>query len=310
MFISICIPAYKRVEFLRRLLDSITIQTFRDFEVVVTDDSPANEVHELCKEFDKIPIRYYKNEKPLGTPENWNASIRLARGEWIKLMHDDDWFDDEDSLQHFVDAVREHPSQHFFFSAYRNVFEPSGKIKEVFASIFERNRIKKDPVVLFAKNVIGPPSVVLHKNSGEFWYDPRIKWVVDIDFYIRYLKKYEAIYIPNVMVNVGMHAGQVTSSSFRVTDVEIPENFYLLNKVGAAALKNLRIYDGWWRLMRNLNITEPSAVAKAGYTGNLPPAIISMINWQKKIPRRLLVNGVVSKMTMLANYFFNQRRLR
>jgi hypothetical protein len=112
------------------------------------------------------------------------------------------------------------------------------------------------------------------------------------------------------MVNVGMHTGQVTSSSFRVAEVEIPENFYLLNKVGATALRNLRIYDGWWRLMRNLDITDINAVAKAGYSGNLPPAIISMINWQKKIPRRLLLNGVVSKMTMLANYFFNQRRLR
>jgi glycosyltransferase involved in cell wall biosynthesis len=42
--ISICIPAYKRTEFLQRLLDSIDIQTFKNFEVIVTDDSPGNDV--------------------------------------------------------------------------------------------------------------------------------------------------------------------------------------------------------------------------------------------------------------------------
>ncbi|MGZ5190970.1 MAG: glycosyltransferase family 2 protein, partial [Flavisolibacter sp.] len=35
-FVSICIPAYKRPDFLIRLLDSIRVQTFKDFEVIVT----------------------------------------------------------------------------------------------------------------------------------------------------------------------------------------------------------------------------------------------------------------------------------
>ena len=47
---------------------------------------------------------YYKNIKVLGTPENWNESIRKAKGAWIKLMHDDDWFANENSLQKFYEA--------------------------------------------------------------------------------------------------------------------------------------------------------------------------------------------------------------
>src|SRR5215213_9554314 len=98
-FISICIPAFKRVEYLARLLDSVKKQRFRDFEVIITDDSPAEEVRNLAEKYRyDFELKYSKNASPLGTPENWNAAIRQARGEWIKLMHDDDWFRNEDSL--------------------------------------------------------------------------------------------------------------------------------------------------------------------------------------------------------------------
>jgi len=309
-FISICIPAFKRIDFLKRLLDSIESQSFRDFEVIVTDDSPSVEVANLCKEYEKkFTLHYHNNSNSLGTPENWNEAIRRAKGEWVKLMHDDDWFADEDSLQEYADTIADHPSGVFFFCAYRNVFDKSGKTKEVFVSSLARASLQKNPAILFASNLIGPPSVVVHKNNGEFWYDRSMKWVVDIDFYIRYLGKYRPIYIPDILVNVGMHDEQVTTSSFRVAEVEIPENFYLLNKVSPAKLKNIAVYDAWWRLMRNLGIRDLQQLRKAGYNGEVPQSIQSMILWQKKLSPSLLRIGLFSKLWMLSNYIRNFRRL-
>ncbi|HYJ37474.1 MAG TPA: hypothetical protein VEV87_02615, partial [Chitinophagaceae bacterium] len=141
------------------------------------------------------------------------------------------------------------------------------------------------------------------------WYDRTIKWVVDIDFYIRYLGKYRAIYIPEILVNVGMHDEQVTASSFRKAEVEIPENFYLLNKFGTDKLRSLTVYDAWWRLMRNLHIRDMRQVREAGYDGDIPLPIQSMINWQKKISPALLRIGVFSKCCMLSNYIRNYARL-
>src|SRR5438128_12549487 len=91
--ISICIPAYKRTVELKRLFNSIVIQTFKDFEIVITDDSPEESVAILCNEYrSKLPIAYYKNKIRLGSPANFNQSIAKATGEWIKMMNDDDWF--------------------------------------------------------------------------------------------------------------------------------------------------------------------------------------------------------------------------
>src|SRR5450432_2159424 len=67
-FISICIPAFQRANYLKRLLDSIEIQSFRVFEVVITDDSPGMEVSDLIEIHALRPmIRYFKNVKTLGS---------------------------------------------------------------------------------------------------------------------------------------------------------------------------------------------------------------------------------------------------
>ena len=46
--------------------------------------------------------------------------------------------------------------------------------------------------------------------------------------------------------------------------VQVPENFYLLNKMGRKKLNNLIIYDAWWRLIRNLEITAIEHIKESG----------------------------------------------
>lgn len=304
--ISICIPAYKRISFLKRLLDSLVIQTYKNFEVIITDDSPGNDVNEALQHYvTALNINYHKNPSALGTPENWNEGIRRASGEWIKLMHDDDWFSSPGSLQRFADAIDAHKEASFFFSAYNNVFEESGQKEAVHASAFRRKKLLANPVTLFSKNIIGPPSVTMYRNRPEFTYDKTTKWVVDIDFYMRYTLQYPPVYIDEPLVNVGINEHQVTQVSFRKPEVEIPENFYLLRKTGTRHLKNLLVYDAWWRLMRNLNVRSEKDVAQAGYHEAVPQPVKKIIRFQQKVPRSLLKTGIFSKLFMLASYLFN-----
>ncbi len=107
-FISICIPAYKRTQYLQRLLRSIAEQTFNNFEVIVSDDSNDDSVKKLIAQFEnQFSLKYWQNQTSLGTPANWNAAIQKAAGEWIKLMHDDDWFATPSALQQFADATKQ-----------------------------------------------------------------------------------------------------------------------------------------------------------------------------------------------------------
>jgi glycosyltransferase involved in cell wall biosynthesis len=317
VLISICIPAYKRTEFLKRLLDSIALQAFRDFEVVVTDDSPdqpavdhPNEtVQALCETYrERFLLRYFRNEKPLGTPENWNEAIRRSEGQWIKIMHDDDWFADRDSLGQFAGAIAD-PAASFIFSAYRDVFLDENRSREMFVPAGRYKAFLKDKTVLFGRNIVGPPSVILYKREGEIFFDKTVKWVVDIEFYIRYLRDRSPVYIDKVLINVGMGSQQVTRDCFRQRPVEIPENFYLLNEVGVVHLRNILVYDAWWRLMRNLEIRSPDDISGSGYKGGIPRVILSMIGCQKRVPLSFLGIGVFSKTLMFFHYITHYNRI-
>ena len=309
ILISICIPAYQRIDFLKRLLDSITGQTFLDFEVIVTDDSPDESVKTLCDQYkNEFHLQYYHNLAALGTPANWNEAIRHAKGEWIKLMHDDDWFADKDSLLHFAHAITANPSSTFIFSAYRNNYADTNKTKDVFIESGRYKMLRKNPLTLLSKNSIGPPSVVIHKKQDNMYYDINLKWLVDIDFYMRYLSSTKPIYIPDVLINIGISDTQVTKYTFGNRKVEIPENFYLLEKNGDAILNNILFFDSWWRLMRNLGIKDIKDIRESGYEGNIPPKIRAMINFQNKIPGKLLKNGFISKPCMFLCFLYGITR--
>ncbi len=308
--ISICIPAYKRIEYLQRLLQSITDQSHTDFEVVVTDDSPDESVKDLCHQYqNQFPLFYYWNAQPLGTPENWNQAVSKAKGKWIKLMHDDDWFLDGNSLRTFVDKAENNPGSSFVFSAYRNVY--SGKIvsyKEIFPNSFLYRMLLKNPAILLSGNIIGPPSCVIYKQNENIWFDKRLKWLVDIDFYMRYLSNTKPVYIPSVLVNIGISETQVTKESFGNRNIEIPEYFLFLAKTGPVVLGNVLVFDAWWRLLRNMDIRKRQDIREAGYSGDIPGKILFILQIQNKIPHKLLRSGIVSKIAMTICFMVSKCR--
>lgn len=304
--ISICIPAYNRTGYLRQLLDSIALQTFTDYEVVVTDDSPGDEVKDLVAAYEnKFRLVYHKNPAALGTPANWNEGMRRARGQWIKLMHDDDWFADARALQHFYDATLQHPHCRFFFSAFKNVTEGSGKVQEVRCDLIDRFMLWLSPLHLFKKVYVGNPSCTLVHKDLNLFYDKRYKWVVDFEYYIRCLQQAKDYhYIDKYLLNIGFHEGQVTLGCFRVPEVEIPESHLLLETLGQGILGNPVVYDYYWRLYRNLGIRSIGQLEQYA-PGPVPSAIAGMINFQRLFAPSLLKAGVVSKTLMSISYIFS-----
>jgi glycosyltransferase involved in cell wall biosynthesis len=310
IFISICIPAYKRTDFLKRLLDSILIQTYHQFEVVITDDSPDNEVLDLARTHGLAPfIRYFKNEIPLGAPENWNESMRRAKGEWIKLMHDDDWFSNSRALQIFAGAIAQFPDTSFFFSRYKDVFLENNKSREVQINWLWNKILLLNPKTLLSRNVIGPPSVIFHKKNLDCLYDRQLKWLVDIDYYMRFLQFTEPKLIPEELVDVGIGEEQLTQLFFRNPVVEIPENLYLLNKIGVRSLKNIIVYDACWRFIRNLNVRSIREIRNSGYLEPVPAIVLAMIKFQSFWPKSFLKIRILSKCLMGVYFIFQYPKI-
>ena len=301
--ISICIPSYKNLLFLERLLNSIAVQTFSDYEVVITDDSPNTSVADYINEYSKIPnIRYFKNVPALGTPENWNEGIRRANGTWIKLMHDDDWFTTPTALEMFYKASQQNPNCSFFFSAFQNVMQNTSEVKVVRCNVFDRFFLSLSPLHLFKRVYIGNPSCTFIKRDVGLFYDKDFKFVVDFEYYIRCMNKLKRTkYIDDVLLNIGFNNDQVTKYTFLVAEVQIPENIILLEKLGYSILRNIVVYDYYWRMFRNLQMRKMEDVRKF-YTGELHPILVQVIKLQSRISADVLKKGFISKTLMGIGY--------
>ncbi|SCC41349.1 Glycosyltransferase involved in cell wall bisynthesis [Chitinophaga costaii] len=309
MKVSVCIPAYKNPAFLQRALQSLVLQQFSNWELIITDDSPDDSVQAVVQEYnDRLPIRYFKNTPAHGMPANWNTAYDKATGEYIKILHDDDWLETPLALQKMADALDAHPDCDFVFSAYRNQFLATGRTQDVHCSAFHQKLLQEDPVNLFQTNFIGPPSVIMHRNRPPYRYDLRTRWVVDIDFYMEVLRNNPRfVYIDEILVNVGIGEEQITQDCFRNREVEIPENYYLLQKRGVKALNNIYVYDFFWRNLRNLEIRSAADLQVSRLAVPIPPTVLQMVRRQRWLPLPVLRMGVVSKIYMTLSYFFRKR---
>ncbi|MCK4395679.1 MAG: glycosyltransferase family 2 protein [Candidatus Marinimicrobia bacterium] len=241
--VSICIPAYEEPELLRKLLNSIIIQSFENYEVIITDDSTSNCVRDVVKSFEKDSrIKYYKNSERKGSPENWNEAIKHASGKYIKIMHHDDWFSSQNSLQKFVGMMEENPNVNFAFCATK-IIDGKGCLKSIYSPTKrELNKLARNPNCLFNGVSVGAPSVTIYRNNLGIYFDRKLKWYVDVDFYIRLLscnKKF--IFCPEPLICVS------TSSSHRVTneclnnkEVDLVEYFYLFQKIETSKVSDYK----------------------------------------------------------------------
>jgi glycosyltransferase involved in cell wall biosynthesis len=92
-FITVAIPTYRRLSMLRRAVDSVFAQTFTDWEIVVSDDeAPPGETWKFLETLARSDPRVtpVMNGGPHGPSFNHNTALKAARGEWIKILHDDD----------------------------------------------------------------------------------------------------------------------------------------------------------------------------------------------------------------------------
>jgi glycosyltransferase involved in cell wall biosynthesis len=88
--VSICLPTYNRPEYLRRAVVSCLAQTYKNFELIITDNSTNDESAAVAAKFNDPRISYYKNEGNIGPYGSMVRGISLATGKYRKHLMDDD----------------------------------------------------------------------------------------------------------------------------------------------------------------------------------------------------------------------------
>lgn len=92
--ISIIVPVYKAEPYLKKCIDSILNQTFKDFELILVDDGSPDRCGEICDEYalkdSRIKIIHKENG---GQSSARNVGLDIAQGEYIGFVDSDDWIE-------------------------------------------------------------------------------------------------------------------------------------------------------------------------------------------------------------------------
>jgi len=231
--ISVCIPAFRQPESLKRAINSILNQKSCDFEIVVCDDSEDSSVETALRPYlSDSRVRYFKNAIRLGAIPNWNASIRHAGGRVIKILHHDDWLCGDTSLATLAKPILKDEAP-FVFCACRQMSVTGEELSVHRVTPAQIAELKASPDCLVFGNFIGAPSVcAFDAKIGSAEFDPNYTWLADAEFYIRFLNTAGTrfVYCSDPLVNV------TTDSPTQIS------RFYESNRL-SSVLENVRLFS-------------------------------------------------------------------
>lgn len=106
ILISVIVPVYNVEKYLRECIDSILIQTFVDFEIILVDDGSTDSSGEICDEYHEKDSRikvFHKNNGGLSSARN--KGLDEAKGDYVCFIDSDDTIA-KDYLEKLLKAVK------------------------------------------------------------------------------------------------------------------------------------------------------------------------------------------------------------
>ena len=187
-FLSIAIPTYgyngKGGDFLTFSFDKINNQTFKDFEIVISDHSIDDTIKKICDEWSNIlNIKYIRNEFGRGIiSPNINVAMKNCNGSWIKILFQDDFLFDENSLETQVNYIKSNENLHWFVSQFYH--------SNTGHDFYRLYNPRWNEYIWTGDNTMGCPSGITLKNEDLILFDESLNWLMDCDFYKRMKDKF------------------------------------------------------------------------------------------------------------------------
>lgn len=257
--VTIAIPTYKRVKLLREALESALKQEMvDDYEIIIVDndaDFKNKECLELVKSFNSSKIKYYKNEKNIGMFGNWNRCIELANGQYITLLNDDDWLENN-FLYEVIKVIQGKKAIYTETNIVdlRNIKKTKKndylKMKKLYLNIKKLKKIRKYTTkdFFYGNRSAGSLGILFHKDSLKSLggYNPDFFPSSDYFYQTNYIDKFGGIKLKKSLCNYRVFENESmkleTAQKWPIIDSKFREYLSqkLFKKCNIVLLKHLK----------------------------------------------------------------------
>ena len=230
--VSVVIPAYDMHghggKFLDFSLNKLYEQTYQNYEVVISDHSNQNQndVENVCrywKNKKRMPVNYIRNEYKRGSSSaNVNMGIKNATGDIVKILFQDDFLFDLNSLEVTVEAF-EQSENYWLVSACEHSNDGQTFYRPFYPKYHDR--------IQYGENTISSPSVLSFRNKDNQYFDENLIWLMDVEYYKRLHDNFgEPIILNTITVvnRVGEHqvSNTVVNDNIKRNEFIYVDNLY------------------------------------------------------------------------------------
>lgn len=221
--VSIIIPTFNRRDYITIALDSVRVQTYKDYEIIIIDDGSSDDTKEVLKPYQENVRYFYQDNR--GIPATRNKGIREAKGDFIAFLDSDDhWLPEK--LERQIECFSKHP--HYGMVATRCLCTtPEGKF-------LKKNRPGKSGWILtdlFKANFIRTSSAMIKKECLEEigLFDESLPECEEYDLWLRIAKQYPIGFIDEPLTVYTDNPQGVSTDSLagRLQRLKVLEKDYL-----------------------------------------------------------------------------------
>lgn len=191
--VSVIIPSFNHEKFILDCLDSLSAQTYDNLDVIVCDDCSSDKTYEiLIENKDKYSAVFssftvLKNEMNMGITHSLNRMLKIAKGEYIKIIASDDMFT-KDAIREYVACFEKNKDISVIVSDGIVVEEESSylEIKECRRFFNEKPTYSDFYNDIYIENKVFAPGMIMKKSVYDNYgmYDESII-IEDMEYNIR-----------------------------------------------------------------------------------------------------------------------------
>ncbi|MGF1934447.1 MAG: glycosyltransferase family 2 protein [Nostoc sp. ChiQUE02] len=192
--VSIIIPTYNRPEYLKQAIASAIKQTYRNIEIIISDNCSSENPQAIVASFGDSRIKFWQHQQNVGMLANQQYGFNLARGKYVASLHDDDIWN-EDFLAKLVPPL-ELNSDLIIAFCDQYIIDANGIINEIGTEEntrgYKRDKLAKGihqpfyKIGLVDKSIPTAASCVIRNNSVD-WYSIPSEVGGMWDLYLTYL---------------------------------------------------------------------------------------------------------------------------
>lgn len=316
--VSFCVPTYGRGTFLGATLRSALAQTISNIEVIVVDDCSPDNTAEVMRGFNDKRIRYVRNDKNLGVPENLNRAVSMGRGEYLVLLEDHDLLEPT-YLEAVLDIAERYPSVGFIATGLVSIDahdKPIERYVEKFSEFMPGNYLLRR--LLTRTDCPFSVTAVIRKSALDGVtpvFDSRYWWYADQYLWLRLCAKSDFGYVARPLFKFrSREAGHFLENRYRESCLCLDrirrDNWRLLHpNLSLSSIWDAFLYEkekfvetAMWRggrMLRNDAWTEEDSAFTKTYLSFLSRAGVNALG--------LLPLGIVSRVRDIFKMHHNNR---